>query len=73
MVSSAVTTARTPRKLFGFARIDVADARVGKRAAQNFADQHAGKINVGDVLGVAGDLVEAFDPLNTFADDGKFC
>ena len=59
-------------KFFGFARVDVADPRVGKRAAQNFADQHAGKINVGDVLGVAGDLVEAFDPLNAFADDGKF-
>ena len=58
-------------KFFGFARIDVADPSMGKRAAQNFADQHAGKINVGDVLGVAGDLIEALDPLNAFADDGK--
>ena len=64
MVSSAVTTARTPRKFFRFARIDMADARVRIGAAQNFADQHAGKINVGDVLRVAGDFVEAFDPLN---------
>ena len=59
-------------KFFRFARIDMADARVRVGAAQNFSDQHAGKINVGDVLRVAGDFVEAFDPLNAFADDGKF-
>ena len=74
MVSSAVTTARTPAS---FSALLVSMWRMracGIGAAQNFADQHAGKINVGDVLRVAGDFVEAFDPLNPFADDGKiFC
>ena len=59
-------------KFFGFARIDMADPRVRIGASQNFPDQHAGKINIGDELRFAGDFVEAFDPLDPLADDGKF-
>ena len=59
-------------KFFRLAGVDVANARVRVGAAQNFADQHAGQINIGDEFGVAGDFVEALDALDALADDGKF-
>ena len=63
-----------PGKFFRFARVDMADTRVRVGAAQNLSHEHSGEVNVSDVLRVAGDLVETFDPLNAFADDGKiFC
>jgi hypothetical protein len=52
----------------------MADTRVRVGATQNLSDKHSGKVNVSDVLRVAGDFVETFDPLNTLSDDGKiFC
>jgi len=49
----------------------MADTRVRVGATENLSDKHSGKVNVSDVLRVAGNLVETFDPLNAFAYDGK--
>jgi len=59
-------------KLLGFADVDVADARVREGAAENFADEHARQINIGDELGIAGDLLEPLDALDPLPDDGEF-
>jgi hypothetical protein len=45
---------------------------VGERAAQDFAGQHSGQIDIRDKFRVAGDFVETFDPLHAPADDGEF-
>jgi hypothetical protein len=59
-------------KLCRLSGIDVANPRVRVGASQNPPDERAGKLNISDKLGFAGDFVEPFDSLNTPADDGKF-
>ena len=52
----------------GLAGVDTEDAGVGERAAQAAADQHVGGVEVGDVLGLAGDFGRAFETADRLAD-----
>ena len=54
---------------FGLGRVDADDSRVRVRAAQDAAGEHPRQVQVGAVLGRAGDLVHAVVPDRAGADD----
>ena len=53
----------------GTAGVDATDAGVGVGAAEDFAVQHAGQVDVGGITGAAHDLVGAVVAYGASADD----